>query len=122
VDPIDEAVLTALQDGRPRVFAQLLGGTGVSHNTLRLHLENLVGQGLVVREKTPMMGLGRPKFAYAIPQRALRQVSVALSDSYVEIVSLPFSRLKHLCRFEKGGYCKQAKKGCEAQTCPQIKK
>jgi predicted ArsR family transcriptional regulator len=122
VDPIDEVILTALQDGKPRVFTQLLDRTGISHNTLRLHLENLVSQGLVVREKTPAAGLGRPKFAYVIPQRVRRQVSAALSDPLIEIVSLPFSRLKHLCRFEKGGYCKQIKKGCDPQNCPQIKK
>ncbi len=122
MDPIDEAILTALQDGKPGVFAQLLDETGISHNTLRLHLEDLVSQGLVVREKTPAAGLGRPKFAYVIPQRVRRQVSAALSDPFIEIVSLPFSRLKHLCRFEKGGYCKQIKKGCDAQNYPQIKK
>ena len=122
MDPIDEVILAALQDGKPRVFTQLLDRTGISHNTLRLHLENLVSQGLVVREKTPAAGLGRPKFAYVIPQRVRRQVSAALSDPLIEIVSLPFSRLKHLCRFEKGGYCKQIKKGCDPQNCPQIKK
>ena len=114
--------MTALEDGKPRVFIQLLDVTVISHNTLRLHLENLVSQGLVAREKTPVAGLGRPKFAYVIPQRVRHQVSAALSDPFIEIVSLPFSRLKHLCRFEKGGYCKQARKGCEAQNCPQIKK
>jgi predicted ArsR family transcriptional regulator len=78
VDPIDEAILTALQDGKPKVFTQLLNGTGVSHNTLRLHLANLVGQGLVIREKTPAAGLGRPKFAYVIRPRVRQQVSAAL--------------------------------------------
>ena len=122
MDPFDKAILTALQDGKPRVFPQLLDATGMSHNTLRLHLVNLENQGLIVKEKTPPTGLGRPKFAYYIPPRVRRQVPAALSDPFIEIVSLPFSRLKHLCRFEKGGYCKQAKKGCEAQNCPQIKK
>jgi hypothetical protein len=122
MDLFDERILTALQDGKPKVFAQLLDGTGFSHNTLRLHLENLANQGLLVKEKKPATGLGRPKFAYVIPQRVRQQVSAALSDPFIEIVSLPFSRLKHLCRFEKGGYCKQAKKGCEAQNCPQTKK
>ena len=122
MDTFDEAILTALQDGEPKVFTQLLDATGISHNTLRLHLENLASQGLVVKEKTSVTGLGRPKFAYLVPQRVRQQVSAALLDPFIEIVSLPFSRLKHLCRFEKGGYCKQAKKGCEAQNCPQIKK
>jgi predicted ArsR family transcriptional regulator len=122
VDPFDEAILTALQDGKPRVFAQLMDVTGVSHNTLRLHLENLTGKGFLMKEKTPATKLGRPKYAYFIPQRVRHQVSAALLDPFIEIVSLPFSRLKHLCRFEKGGYCKQVKKGCDPQNCPQIKK
>jgi len=39
-----------------------------------------------------------------------------LSHPFVEIVSLPFNRLKHLCRFEKGGYCEQAKKDAKLKT------
>ena len=122
MDPIDEAILTALQDGKPSVFTQLLDRTGISHNTLRLHLENLANQGLVVKEKALRTGLGRPRLTYLIPQRVQKQVSAALNDPFIEIVSLPFSRLRHMCRFEKGGYCKQVKKGCEAQNCPQTKK
>jgi predicted ArsR family transcriptional regulator len=122
VDPIDEVILTALQDGNPAVFSQLLDRSRVSHNTLRLHLEKLVEQGLVAREKTRVAELGRPKFAYVVPTRVRRQVSSALSDPFIEIVSLPFSRLRHMCRFEKGGYCKQLRKECEAQDCPEIKK
>jgi len=122
MDPFDERILATLRDGTPKVFTQLLDETGFSHNTLRLHLENLAKQGLVVKEKRPTTGLGRPKLAYLIPPRVRQKVSAALSDPLIEIVSLSFSRLKHLCRFEKGGYCKQARKGCEAQNCPQIKK
>jgi hypothetical protein len=61
VDPIDETVLSALQDDKPGVFTQLLDRTAVSHNTLRLHLEKLLKQGLVSSEKTPSTGLGRPR-------------------------------------------------------------
>jgi hypothetical protein len=95
---------------------------GISHNTLRLHLERLVAQSFVVKEKTLSNRLGRPKFTYLIPPKVQQQVSIALSDPSIEIVSLPFSRLKHLCRFEKGGYCKKIKNRCEAQNCPQIPK
>jgi hypothetical protein len=75
-----------------------------------------------VKEKTHSHGLGRPKFAYFVPVSVRKQVSVALSDPSAEIVHLPFSRLKHLCRFEKGGYYKEARKNCNSQNCPQIPK
>jgi predicted ArsR family transcriptional regulator len=122
MDFFDERILAVLGDGKPRVFAQLLSEVGFSHNTLRLHLESLASQGLVVKEKKPSNGLGRPKLVYLIPPRVRQQISAALSGPSVEVVSLTFSRLKHLCRFEKGGYCKQGKKRSEAQSCPQIKK
>jgi hypothetical protein len=45
-----------------------------------------------------------------------------LSEPYIEFVSLPFSKLRNLCRFEKGGYCKKIRAVCEAQKCPEIPK
>jgi len=122
MDMFDERILAVLNDGKPRVFTQLLSEVGFSHNTLKRHLERLAERGLVAKEKPLSNERGRPKFAYLIPVRVRQQVSAALLDPSLEIVSLSFSRLKHLCRFEKGGYCKQAKKRCEAQNCPQIKK
>jgi len=116
VDPFDEVILAALQDGKPRVFTQLRDATGIGHNTLRLHLENLANQGLVVKEKTPATGLGRPKFAYLIPQKVRQQVSAALSDPFIEIIALPFSRLKHLCRFEKAGTASKPKRDAKLRT------
>jgi len=122
MDLFDERILAVLKDGKPRVFTQLLVEAGFSHNTLKQHLENLAAQGLVAKEKTLSNRLGRPKFTYFIPPKARQQVSVALSDPSLEIVVLSFSRLKHLCRFEKGGYCKEIRSRCEAQNCPQIPK
>ena len=120
MDFFDERILTALKDGRPRFLSQLLGEVGFSRNTLKLRLKRLVAQSLVVKEKTPSSGKGRPKYAYSIPPRVRQQVSAALSDPSLTIVSLPFSRIRHLCRFEKGGYCKQARKSCTPENCPQI--
>jgi predicted ArsR family transcriptional regulator len=122
MDSFDERILAVLKDGNSRLFTQLLSEVGFSHNTLRLHLERLEAQGFVVKEKALPNSLGRPKLAYGVPARVRQQVSVGLLDPTVEIVALPFSRLKHLCRFEKGGYCKQAKKNCEAGNCPKILK
>jgi len=122
MDFFDERVLAALKDGKPRSFAALLGEVGFSHNTLQQHLERLMAQGLIVREKAAANSFGRPKFAYHVPFRITKQVAVALQDPHVELVTLPFSRLRHVCRFEKGGYCKETRKSCGPQNCRQIRK
>jgi DNA-binding HxlR family transcriptional regulator len=51
MDLFDERILAELNDGKPRVFAQLLGEVGFSRNTLKLHLKRLTAQSLVVKEK-----------------------------------------------------------------------
>jgi predicted ArsR family transcriptional regulator len=122
MDFFDERVLAALKDGKPRSFAMLLGEVGFSHNTLQQHLDRLVARGLVVKEKMASNSLGRPKFAYHVPSTATKQVTAALQNPYETLVTLQFTRLRHLCRFEKGGYCKEAKKNCAPQNCPQTRK
>lgn len=119
MDPFDERVLAILKDGK-RSFPQLMDEVGFGRNTLKLRLKRLTAQSLVVREKVPSNRRGRPKYSYFLPSRARQQVSAALSDPSITIVTLPFSRIRHLCRFEKGGYCKQLRNNCEARTCPQI--
>jgi predicted ArsR family transcriptional regulator len=120
MDLFDERILIVLNGGKPRVFTQLLDEVGSSRNTLKLRLKRLTAQSLVVKEKTLSNGRGRPKYAYYVSPIARRQVSAALLDSYVTIVSLPFSRIRHLCRFEKGRYCKQVRNKCDPGNCPQI--
>ena len=61
-------------------------------------------------------------FAYALSPFLRRQIILMLSEPYTEFVSIPFSRLRHLCRFEKGGYCKKIRAVWEAQKCPEIPK
>ena len=120
MDLFDERILSVLSDGKPKAFLKLLGEAGFSHNTLKLHLRRLTAQSLVVKKKTLSNGWGRPKYAYFLSPRARQQVSAALSDPSITIVALPFSRLRHLCRFEKGGYCKNIR--LEAQNCLQTLK
>ena len=122
MDFFDERILAVLSDGKPKVLAQLLGEVDFSRTTMKLHLKRLLSQGLVVKEKMPLNRKGRPKYAYSTPPRIRQQVSAALSDPRITIISLHFSRLRHLCRFEKGGYCKQARKNCNPENCPQLPK
>jgi len=119
MDPFDEHIMRVIKDGRPRDFHQLLEEVGFSHNTLRLHLNTLVEKGRITREKMPAEGPGRPKFVYSKPPRSRHQASSTLSDS-AEVVTLTFKGLRRLCRFQRGGRCREIKDRCEAQNCPQI--
>jgi len=122
MDSFDERILSVLKKAKSAGFDQLLAETGVSHNTVRLHLHRLADQGIVIREKLPSKRLGRPSFAYSLSPKVNRQQVSTGSGAFAETVTLNFSRLRHVCRFEKGGYCKQIRKRCEAQKCPQILK
>jgi predicted ArsR family transcriptional regulator len=122
MDFSDERVLAALKDGKPRSYTALLSEAGFSHNTLQQHLKRLMAQGLIAREKATANSFGRPKFAYHAPSSTTKQVTLSLQDPHVELVALLFSRLRHVCRFEKGGYCKETRRDCAPQICPQIRK
>ena len=122
MDSFDRQILAVLKDGKPREFQQLLQEVGFSHNTLRLHLASLERRGFVLKVKKPQKGPGRPRFTYSLSPRLRRHVTLTLTRPYTAIVSLTFQKLKHLCRFEKGGYCKETRRRCEAQNCPQILK
>jgi len=118
----DKCILGVLKDREPRDFQQLLSEVGFSHNTLKLHLASLERHGFIVKAKKPMKRRGRPSFIYALPPEIRNKVSLTLTEPQTTIVSLTFQGLRHLCRFEKGGYCKKTKRNCEAQNCPQILK
>jgi predicted ArsR family transcriptional regulator len=118
----DERVLATVRNGKSRSFAALLSEVEFSHNTLQQHLKRLMAQGLIVREKAAANSFGRPEFAYHVPSGTMKQVTVAFQDPHVELVALPFSRLRHVCRFEKGGYCKETRMDCAPQNCRQIRK
>jgi len=122
MDFFDQRILTTLRDGEPHGFTALQSQVGFSHNTLQQHLTRLVEKGLVKKEKDPASGYGRPKYVYHVPPKTAKQVAVALEDPDVELVTMPFSRVKHICRFEKGGHCKEKRTSCSPQICPQTRK
>jgi predicted ArsR family transcriptional regulator len=122
MDFFDERILATLKDRKPRDFNALLDEVGFTHNTLQQHLQRLTARGLVVKEKMASNNLGRPKFTYSIPSSAAKQVTNTLQNPHEALVTLQFSRLRHLCRFEKGGHCKETKRDCAPQICPQIRK
>jgi len=122
MDLFDEDIAKVLRDGKPRSFKQLLQKVDFSHNTLKHHLERLIDQGLMVKEKNRPEKPGRPLFFYSMPLKSRRRASWLISDPFGDIVTLPFQKLRQACRYEKGGYCKTIRGGCEAQNCPQILK
>ena len=122
MDFFDERILAALKDGKPRGFTMLLGEVGFTHNTLQQHLQRLTARSLVVKEKKASNNLGRPKISYRVPSAAAKQAKAAPENPYEAFVTLRFARLRHACRFEKGGRCKETRKNCAPQICPQIRK
>ena len=122
MDYFERRILAALKEGKPESFTALQSQVGFSHNTLQQHLAQLVEKSFVLKEKGPSRGFGRPKYAYRVPSKISKQVSAALEDAGVELVAMPFGRLRHVCRFENGGWCREKKASCSPQTCPQIRK
>ena len=122
MDFFDGCILATLKDGKPHSFTEIQSQVDFSHNTLQQHLTRLVQKDLVLKEKDPAKSFGRPKYAYHVPSRTAKQVVGALEDPGVELVTMPFSRVRHICRFEKGGWCKEKRASCSPQICPQIRK
>jgi len=120
MEPIDVAITGSLMKTKSRFFNQILGDVGVAPNTLRLHLDRLINQGIVSREKLPVNGRGRPKFTYSMLTGANTPSTPGLNPS-TGVVSLGFTRLSQVCRFEKGGFCKKVRGSCNARICPQIR-
>jgi DNA-binding transcriptional ArsR family regulator len=116
LDFFDRKVLAVLtRKGEPLTLAELVRDSGVARSTVIVHLMRLGSEGLVLKEKKPSEGRGRPEFQYRpadAPQpKAAPQPSV---------VVLEFSRLKKACRYEKGGCCKLARDRCVTQNCRLI--
>jgi hypothetical protein len=62
-----------------------------------------------VCQKVVSPRLGKPKYVYDFSPKAKKQISADLEDQSIELVHLLFTRLKHLCRFEKGDSCKETR-------------
>jgi len=118
MDPYDEEILDALKDGNSRDFTQILDTASFSHNTLRLHLNSMVEKGLIIREKSPSKRRGRPVYLYRISAGAL----ASTPGDPGRVVALNFSDLKRLCRFQRGGRCRETRARCDPGYCPQIGK
>lgn len=86
-------------------------------------LQSLEKDGLVYRTRLMKPGRkGRPQNVYH-PTKNLKAFMVKESSNAM-VVILDFSKLKTICRYEKGGMCKALLpklQRCESQLCPYLK-
>lgn len=120
MDPIDNEIINALRNSKPLGFDDLLGKLSVSHNTLRLHLDEMAENGVIIKEKQPSKGRGRPSYVYSSSPKAVGRLKPHLNE-VTDVVSLSFEGLSQICRHEKGGFCKKLRRSCGASDCPQIR-
>ena len=85
-------------------------------------MASLEREGIIVKAETAKNSPGRPSFTYALPPNIRQRVDLVVTEPQTTIVSLTFQKLRHLCRFEKGGYCKKIRNKCAPQNCLQILK
>jgi predicted transcriptional regulator len=118
LDFFDRKILDVLSRKHESVtLAELVGDSGFARSTVIIHLERLGSEGLVLKEKKPSKGRGRPEFLYHPADTSYSEM-----PSQPSMVMLEFSKLKKACRYEKGGYCKPARDTCATQNCPLIMK
>ena len=65
LDFFDRKILGVLTGkGEPLTLAELVRDSGFARSTVIVHLERLGSEGLVLKEKKPSKGRGRPEFLY----------------------------------------------------------
>ena len=109
---------------KPKQFwllKEILSSSGCSRKTVFARLNLLEEKGLVKKflDKPGVKRVGRPCTLYC-PSRALRSLRPA--ESLSQIVAIPATKLKSLCRHEKGGYCKETRTPCQPTKCLHIVK
>ena len=114
LDFFDRKILDVLtKKGQPLTLGELVKDSGFARSTVIIHLERLGSEELILKEKKPSEGRGRPEFLYR-PAEASQPKAVLQPN----VIVMEFSRLKKACRYEKGGYCKLARDRYETQNCP----
>ena len=103
--------LVGVLDSERMSLSQLVERSGLARQTVHNHLKHLVEAGIVFQEAVKH-GRGRPKVFYHKSRQPIETLEGA------DIVRLTFQKLKHACRFEKGGWCKEVKGKCVQEKCP----
>jgi predicted ArsR family transcriptional regulator len=111
VDWVCRSLVEVLGKDGTLSLGQLIDRSGFARQTVYNHLNHLIAAG-IVSKKAVRRGRGRPAILYILSKHPVRGVE------WSDVVSLTFQRLRHVCRFEKGGRCKKTKGMCTAENCP----
>lgn len=117
LDYFDQKILDVLmRKHNPISLNELVSVCGFARSTVLIHLEHLGSEQLVLKEKKPKTGRGRPQFLYHA------ESPKPTEPPLTNVVVLNFSTLKRACRYEKGGHCKPKRDNCKMENCPLIMK
>jgi len=97
-----------------------LSRSGLSHNALKRYLRPLMDQGLVSRAERVENRRGRPEYGYCLTPKFKKHLNLTVTEPYTSLVTLTFTRLKQICRYGKGRFCRARKRNCVSHLCPQI--
>jgi DNA-binding HxlR family transcriptional regulator len=122
LDRFDRDIIQLLSKAENITFNQIKTKVGFSHNTLQQHMEELLEKGLIERRKQQQNKPGRPTYIFSIPNSLKGKPLTAITTPESNWVVVSFDSLGHLCRHEKGGYCKEIREPCRARYCPKILK
>jgi len=71
LDVFDRKIVDVLRvRSEPVTLDDLVGDTSFARSTVIIHIERLMSEGLVLREKKLREGRGRPKFLYRLVNEA----------------------------------------------------
>ena len=121
MDFFGERILATLKDRKPRDFNALLAEVGFTHNTLQQHLQRLQLEASLLRRKW-LQTTWETQIHLQYSVHSIKTGNECTSKPMRALVTLQFSRLRHLCRFEKGGHCKPNRDNCRMENCPLIMK
>jgi predicted transcriptional regulator len=117
LDYFDQKILDVLSRNHKAItLNELVSICGFARSTVLIHLEHLGSEQLVLKEKKPKEGRGRPQFLYCA------ETPKPSAPPLTNVVVLNFSTLERACRYEKGGYCKPKGDNCRIENCPLIMK
>jgi CTP-dependent riboflavin kinase len=111
-----------LEGSEGKTLKEMIQELGTSKVSALKWLQSLEKDGLVYRTRLTNLGRkGRPQSVYH-PTKNLK--AFLGEESSNAMVVLDFSKLKIMCRYEKGGMCKALLpklQRCESRLCPYLK-